>query len=125
MHPSKVLPFSVDMHFFMLLMACACTFAAQSGYEAFDAEFIGSPTPITSTTNTLITCHAGPSAGVVVTGHYVVVTKTHTIPCTSSPTNIPNKDSGDYSHECPRSKKHHCHCDEQSYENDMIGEEFV
>ena len=110
------------MHLLMLFIACACTFATRNGYEAFDAEFIDSPTPITSTTNTLITCHAGPSAGVVVTGHYVVVTKTHTVPCTPSPTNIPD---GDNPHACPRTKKHQCHCQEQSHGNDMIGEEYV
>ena len=110
-----------DMHLLLLFIACACTFAAQSEYEAFDAEFLDSPTPTTSTTNTLITCHAGPSAGVIVTGHYVVVTKTHTVPCTL-PTSTPD---GDQSRGCPRSKKHHCNCHGQSCDSDMIGEEYV
>ena len=113
--------FSADMHLLVLFMACACTFATQSEYKAFDAEFLDSLTP---PTNTRITCHAGPSAGVIVTGHYVVVTRTHTLPCTA-PTNTPDGDSGDQSHGCPRSMKRHCNCHEQSYDNDMIGEEYV
>lgn len=115
------------MYFVVLLIACVCTFAAQNQYEAFDAEFVDSPTPTTSTINTLITCHAGPSAGVIVTGHYVVVTRTHTMPCTPSPTNAPDEGTDGYPCECHRIKKHHnCRCHKQLCDNDtVIGEEHV
>ena len=79
---------------------CACTLTAQSEYKAIDTKFLDSLTPTTSTASTLATCH-------------------------TLPTSTPDGDSEDQSRGCPRSKKHHCNCHGQSYDSDMIGEEYV
>lgn len=94
---------------------------ANASYDAFDADFgsdsnsissnaaaISSTSTQSSTStagcggcaasyavaNTTITCQAGPTAAVVVPGHYVVVTKTRSVTCTAKPTSSASSSIG-------------------------------
>ena len=84
-------------------------YKASASYDAFDADFDsnnaasisaisaynnnpntngGNSALSHAVTNTTITCQAGPTAAVVVPGHYAIVTKTRSITCTAKPTSF-------------------------------------